>query len=115
MWRWLKQLLIGRPLETAVLHEQRLSKKAGLAVFSSDAVSSVAYGTEEILLALVIAGTAALSLSIPTAILITVLLVILVISYSQTLYAYRTRGGGHTLATENLGITAGRGMGGGAR
>ncbi len=107
MWRWLKQFLIGRPLETAVLHEQRLSKKAGLAVFSSDAVSSVAYGTEEILLALVIAGTAALSLSIPTAIIITVLLVILVISYSQTIYAYPSGGGAYTVAKENLGITAG--------
>ncbi len=107
MWRWLKQFLIGRPLETAVLHEQRLSKKAGLAVFSSDAVSSVAYGTEQILLALVVAGTASLGLAVPTAILITVLLVILVISYSQTLYAYPTGGGAYTVAKENLGVTAG--------
>jgi len=107
MWRWLKQLLIGRPLETAVLHEQRLSKKAGLVVFSSDNLSSVAYATEEILLALMIAGTAALTLSLPTAIIITVLLVILVFSYSQTLYAYPSGGGAYTVAKENLGVTAG--------
>ena len=58
MFRWLKQFLIGSPLDTASLHEQRLSKKGGLAVLASDNLSSTAYAAEEILLALT-AGVAA--------------------------------------------------------
>ena len=100
----LKQFLVGRPLETAEIGEQKLSKKAALAVFSSDALSSTAYATEEILLALVAAGAASFALSVPAAVLIVGLLWIVVTSYSQTLEAYPTGGGAYTVAKENLGI-----------
>ncbi len=101
---WLKQLFVGRPLETAEIGEQKLTKKAALAVLSSDALSSTAYATEEILLALVLAGALSFSLSIPAALLIVGLLWIVVISYSQTLEAYPTGGGAYTVAKENLGV-----------
>ncbi len=97
MLRFLKQFLIGRPMDTAQLASERLSKKKALAVFSSDALSSVAYATEEILLILVLVGTAALSYSIPIAAAILGLLVILVLSYRQTIYAYPSGGGAYRL------------------
>ena len=65
----LKQLFVGRPLGTDRIEEERLSKKAALAVFSSDALSSTAYATEEILLALAAAGAASFALSIPAAVI----------------------------------------------
>ncbi len=86
--------------------EQKLAKKAALAVFSSDALSSTAYATEEILLALLVAGTAAFSFSVPVSLLIVGLLWVVVASYSQTLEAYPTGGGAYTVAKENLGIHA---------
>ena len=108
MWRWLKEFLIGPPLETAVLHEQRLSKKAALAVLASDNLSSTAYATEEILLAFTAAaalGTAIpLSYSIPVAAAIVILTAIVAVSYSQTLHAYPTGGGAYTVAKENIGV-----------
>ena len=107
MFRRLKQIIIGRPLLTEEIHEQTLSKKAALTVFSSDALSSTAYATDEILLALMVAGAAALSLALPTAILIVILLVIVVTSYGQTIHAYPTGGGAYTVAKENLGVGAG--------
>ena len=103
----LKRLLLGSPLGTSELHQQRLSKKAALAVFSSDALSSSAYATEEILLALIVAGTAALSLSLPISLCIIGLLTIVVTSYSQTVHAYPSGGGAYIVAKENLGVTAG--------
>lgn len=110
MFRWLKQFLIGSPLETAALHEQRLSKKAGLAVLASDNLSSTAYAAEEILLALT-AGVAAgmlvpLHYSVPIAGAIVLLTVLVAVSYGQTMYAYPTGGGAYTVAKENLGVTA---------
>ncbi len=110
MLRRLKQILIGSPLETASLHEQRLSKKSALAVLASDNLSSTAYATEEILLALT-AGAAAglllpLSYAIPIGLAIGVLTLIVVISYGQTMYAYPTGGGAYTVAKENLGVTS---------
>jgi len=110
MFRRLKQILIGSPLETASLHEQRLSKKAALAVLASDNLSSTAYATEEILLALT-AGVAAglllpLSYAIPIGVAIGILTLIVVISYGQTMYAYPTGGGAYTVAKENLGVTS---------
>src|SRR5712691_4564865 len=84
----LRHLIVGSPLRTADQAHQRLTKTKALAVFSSDALSSVAYATEEILLVLVAAGTAALHLSMPIAITITVLLVIVAISYYQTIHGY---------------------------
>ena len=100
----LKQLLVGRPLETANIGEQKLSKKAALAVFASDNLSSNAYATEEMLLALVAAGAVSFALALPAAILIIGLLWIIATSYSQMLEAYPTGGGDYTVAKENLGV-----------
>ncbi len=99
----LKRLLVGRPLKTAQTSEERLTKRAALAIFSSDALSSTAYATEEILLVLVLAGSAGLSLALPVAAAIAVLLTIIVISYGQTIRAYPSGGGAYIVARENLG------------
>lgn len=104
---WLKRFLLGRPLPTYRLKYERLPKVLGLAVFSSDALSSVAYATEEILLILITAGIAALSLSWPIAIAIVALLAIVVTSYRQTIHAYPSGGGAYIVAKENLGRRAG--------
>ena len=104
--RKVSDLLIGRPLETRTLAHQVVSKKVGLAVFASDAISSTAYATEEILVILALAGSVALGLSIPIAVAIAVLLVIVTISYRQTIYAYPNGGGAYIVARENLGETA---------
>ena len=79
----LKRLLVGSPLKTAQAAHERLSKRFALAVFSSDALSSVAYATEEILLVLILVGAAALSWSIPISIAIVILLTVLTLSYQQ--------------------------------
>ncbi len=103
----ISSLLIGRPLETRTLAHQVISKKVGLAVFASDAISSTAYATEEILVILALTGTMAyLGLSIPIAIAISVLLIIVTISYRQTIFAYPNGGGAYIVARENLGETA---------
>lgn len=103
----LKRLLLGTPLPTARVHDERLSKVLGLAVFSSDALSSVAYATEEILLVLVAAGALALAISWPIALAIVALMVIVVSSYYQTIHSYPSGGGAYTVARENLGLRAG--------
>ena len=103
----LKRIFLGSPLRTTELHEQRLSKKAALAVFASDALSSTAYATEEVLLALVVAGTAAFTFSLPVAICIVALLALVTTSYSQTIHAYPSGGGAYIVAKENLGIMPG--------
>ena len=103
----LSDLLIGRPLETRTLAHQVVSNKVGLAVFASDALSSTAYATEEILVILALTGTMAyLGLSIPIAIAIAVLLVIVTISYRQTIHAYPNGGGAYIVARDNLGEVA---------
>ena len=84
----LKRWIVGRPMPLAQARHERLSKMIALAVFSSDALSSVAYATEEILLVLVLAGAAAAHLSVPLALAITGLLLIVVVSYQQTIHAY---------------------------
>ena len=84
----LKRLLIGQSLPTSAHAEQRLSNAAGLAVLSSDALSSVAYATQEILTILILAGSTALYLSLPIAGAIVLLLAIVVLSYQQTIRAY---------------------------
>ncbi|MCS6805759.1 MAG: APC family permease [Acidobacteriota bacterium] len=99
----LRRFFLGRPLATAHVVHERLTKVKALAVFSSDALSSVAYATEEILLVLVLAGTAALHLSIPIAIAIGLLLLILTICYWQTVHAYPMGGGAYIVAKHNLG------------
>lgn len=107
MIRELKRALVGIPIASKDADHQRLSKKRALAVFSSDALSSVAYATESILYVLIAAGTAALSLSIPVSMAIIGLLIIVVMSYQQTLHEYPNGGGAYIVAKENLGTNAG--------
>lgn len=103
----LRRILFGKPLPTAAQRHERLGKVKALAVLSSDALSSVAYATEEILLVLVLAGTAALSLSVPIAVVIAGLLAIVGISYYQTVHGYPSGGGAYIVAHENLGVWPG--------
>jgi len=103
----LKNVLLGNPLHTREAEHQRLSNPIALAVFSSDALSSVAYATEEILLMLILAGSLALKLALPIAIAIGVLLIIVVTSYRQTIKAYPSGGGAYIVAKENLGTIPG--------
>ncbi|MGH2608758.1 MAG: APC family permease [Tepidiformaceae bacterium] len=102
-----KDVLVGSSMSSARLLGERLSKKVALAVFSSDALSSTAYATQEILLVLLIAGTSALTYSLPIALAITLLLGIVVTSYRQTISAYPTGGGAYIVGHENLGVWAG--------
>jgi amino acid transporter len=98
-----KQMMLGRPIHNDQAAHQRLSNPVALAVFSSDALSSVAYATEEIVLALVVAGTGALALAWPISLAIATLLVIVAFSYRQTIKAYPGGGGAYIVAKENLG------------
>lgn len=91
-----KRLLIGRPRKSTALEDEKLNKLKALAILSSDALSSVAYGTEQILLVLITAGFAALWYSIPISIAVLGLLIILILSYRQTIFSY-PGGGEHTL------------------
>ena len=100
------QVLLGRPLETSAAPHQAIGKAPALAIFASDALSSVAYATEEILLILALAGTIYFGLSIPIAIAICLLLLILTISYRQTIFAYPNGGGAYIVARDNLGELA---------
>ncbi|MDO8672988.1 MAG: hypothetical protein Q7O66_16395, partial [Dehalococcoidia bacterium] len=99
----IRRALFGRPLTTADLLHERLSKVKALAVFASDAVSSSAYATEEILLVLVAASTLALHLSVWISLAIVALLAIVAISYSQTIRAYPQGGGSYIVTKNNLG------------
>ena len=102
-----RHVLFGIPLPAAEEAHQRLTKVQALAVFSSDALSSVAYATEEILLVLVVAGSSALGLSLPIALVIAVLLAIVATSYYQTIHGYPSGGGAYIVAYDNLGIWPG--------
>ena len=95
------------PLATAQARHERLSKTSALAVFSSDALSSVAYATEEILLILVLASTAALHYSIPIGVAIAVLIAVVVSSYRQTILADPLGGGSYIVTKDNLGTLPG--------
>ncbi|MGE3976537.1 MAG: APC family permease [Nitrospira sp.] len=99
----LKRWLVGDPLKTAQARHERLSKTIALAIFSSNAISSVAYGTEEILFVLMLAGTAAVSWSIPISLAILFLILVLTISYRQIIYEYPEGGGAYVVARSNLG------------
>jgi len=99
----LKRWLVGDPLKTKQARHERLSKTIALAIFSSNAISSVAYGTEEILLVLVLAGTAAMAWSIPVSLAILFLVLVLTISYRQIIYEYPEGGGAYVVAKTNLG------------
>lgn len=99
----LRRILIGLPLPSTRIVHERLSRVQALAILSSDALSSVAYATEEILLVLVLAGSGMLKASWPIALAIAVLLLIVATSYYQTVHAYPTGGGAYTVSKENLG------------
>jgi len=102
-----RRLLLGSPLPSAEEVHQRLTKAQALAVFSSDALSSVAYATEEILLVLIMAGPAALGLSLPIALAIAGLLAVVATSYYQTIHGYPSGGGAYIVAYDNLGVWPG--------
>ncbi len=102
-----KRLLIGRPIPSHLAHHERFSKVTGLAVLSSDPLSSVAYATEEILRVLIAGGVASLAFATPIALSISLLLAMVVFSYRQTIHAYPSGGGAYIVARENLGRTAG--------
>ncbi len=99
----LKRLLVGNPLKTTQAAEERLPKRLALAVFSSNALSSVAYATEEILLVLVLAASAAMVWTIPVSLAIVLLLAFLTVSYRQIIYEYPEGGGAYTVAKSNFG------------
>ncbi|MDM5154286.1 APC family permease [Bacillus sp. DX1.1] len=103
----IKRFLIGRPLKSTELGEQKLNKTKALAILSSDALSSVAYGPEQILIALATVGALAFWYSIPIAIGVLILLTALILSYRQIIYAYPHGGGAYVVSKENLGINPG--------
>ena len=95
--------LVGKPLSTADAPHQTIGKAVGLAVFASDALSSTAYATQEILVILAAAGAMALGFAFPISIAIVILLTIVTISYEQTIHAYPGGGGAYIVARDNLG------------
>jgi len=105
--RQFKRLLFGRPLASERMEEERLPKITALAVLSSDAISSVAYATDQILTVLAVLGAAALQYVVPISAVIVGLLVLVGLSYRQTIFAYPGGGGSYTVAKENLGVMAG--------
>jgi amino acid transporter len=100
-----KRLIVGRPLASADEHHQRLGKPTALAVFASDAISSTAYASEEILIVLVPAAGLAVALDqlVPISFIVMILLVLVITSYRQTIYAYPSGGGSYVVSRENLG------------
>ena len=98
-----KRLLVGAPIPSHLAHHERFSRVTGLAVLSSDPLSSVAYATEEVLRVLTIGGVAALGLVTPIGAVIATMLAIVVFSYRQTIHAYPNGGGAYIVAKENLG------------
>ena len=100
----LKRFVVGRPLATHAQDSELLPKRIALPVFSSDAVSSTAYGTEVMLTVLVpVAGVAALGYLVPLSLILIGVLLLLVLSYRQTIYAYPNGGGSYIVSRENLG------------
>jgi amino acid transporter len=99
----LKRLVVGRPIPSHLAHHERLSRVTGLAVLSSDALSSVAYATEEILRVLILVGAAALGYASPIAFVIAAILAVVVFSYRQTIHAYPSGGGAYLVSKDNLG------------
>jgi amino acid transporter len=101
-----KRLLIGRPIATSELGHQRLRKRLALPIFASDAMSSTAYATDEILIVLLVqagVGSIAFDSLVPIAIVVCVLLFVVILSYRQTIYAYPSGGGAYVVSKENLG------------
>jgi amino acid transporter len=102
-----KHVVLGNPIPTARESHERLTRLKALAVFSSDALSSVAYATEEIMKVLVLVGLGVLYLTLPISGVIVLLLAIVVLSYRQTIRAYPSGGGSYIVASDNLGMLAG--------
>jgi amino acid transporter len=102
-----KRLLLGQPIPSHLAHHERLSRVTGLAVLSSDALSSVAYATDFILATLLVAGVGSFGYAMPISIVIAALLGIVAFSYRQTIHAYPTGGGAYIVAKDNVGPTAG--------
>jgi amino acid transporter len=100
----LKRLVLGPPLQTKRLVHERLRKVVALAVLASDNISSSAYGTEQVMLPLLVAGSAAVALTFPISLGIVALLAILILSYRQTITAYPTAGGAYVVTKDNFGI-----------
>ena len=108
VFRRAKRALVGRPLASDRLEHERLSKTTGLAVLSSDAISSVAYATDQILISLSVLGASvAIGFVVPISATIVALLVLVGVSYQQTIRAYPGGGGSYTVAKENLGTGSG--------
>ncbi|MGX6444945.1 APC family permease [Neobacillus sp. K501] len=103
----IKRFLIGRPLKSHELGEQKINKTKALAILSSDALSSVAYGPEQILIVLVTLGAAAFWYSVPIAIGVLILLTALILSYRQIIFAYPHGGGAYVVSKSNLGVNPG--------
>jgi amino acid transporter len=101
-----KHFVVGHPIPSHRAHHERLSRVTGLAVLSSDPLSSVAYATEEILRVLILAGAGAMSFANPIGLVIAAILAVVVFSYRQTIYAYPSGGGAYLVAKNNLGTTA---------
>lgn len=102
----LKRIFVGRPLATTEQEHQRLTKRVALAVFSSDAISSTAYATEEILHVLVpLAALGAIGYLTPISLIVVALLAVVTFSYRQTIFAYPSGGGSYVVSRENLGTT----------
>jgi len=95
--------LIGRPLPTADAPHETIGKLVGLAVFASDALSSTAYATQEMLVVLAVAGPAAMGHAVPISVVIVLLLAIVTLSYEQTIHAYPGGGGAYIVSRDNLG------------
>src|SRR5947209_11785946 len=103
----LRRFLFGAPLTSEHAEHTKLPKILALPVFASDAISSSAYATQEILLALSVAGTAALAWTVHISVAVAVLLALVVLSYSQTVYAYPRGGGSFIVAKDNIGTGLG--------
>lgn len=103
----LRAFLLGSPLPTAGLGEEKLGKFKALATFAPDALSSIAYANQEIFLGLAVAGAAGLGFTFTLGVVITVILAIVAFSYEQTIHEYTTGGGSYIVAKENLGAFAG--------
>src|SRR5439155_12906288 len=101
----LKRFVVGKPIPSHLAHHERLSRFTGLAVLSSDPLSSVAYATEEILRVLVLVGVGTLTFVTPIAFVIAAILAIVVFSYRQTIHAYPSGGGAYIVSKDNIGET----------
>ena len=103
----IRHFVLGKPLANSAESDERLTIPRGMGAFGLDALSSVAYGPDEILYVLLLAGTAGVAFDVPVALAIALLLAIVVTSYRQTIFAYPHGGGSYTVAQENLGTGAG--------